>query len=119
MVDKSHNAYKTIGEVSKELNIPTHVLRFWETKFNKLKPLKRKNGHRYYTLESISIISHINDLLQNQGFTIKGVQRVLKGKKEDLDTSHENSNSYLVKKELAEMKNLLKEVIRDLKSTDK
>ena len=104
MVDKSHTAYKTIGEVSKELSIPTHVLRFWETKFNKIKPLKRKNGHRYYTLESI--------------FTIKGVQRVLKGKKEDLDTSHENSNSYLVKKELAEMKNLLNEVIRDLKSTD-
>ena len=118
MVDKSHNAYKTIGEVSKELNIPTHVLRFWETKFNKIKPLKRKNGHRYYTLESISTISHIKNLLQNQGLTIKGVQRVLKGKKEDLDTSHENSNSYLVKKELAEMKNLLNEVIRDLKSTD-
>ena len=118
MVDKSHTAYKTIGEVSKELNIPTHVLRFWETKFNKIKPLKRKNGHRYYTLESISTISHIKNLLQNQGLTIKGVQRVLKGKKEDLDTSHENSNSYLVKKELAEMKNLLNEVIRDLKSTD-
>ena len=119
MVDKSHNAYKTIGEVSKELNIPTHVLRFWETKFNKIKPLKRKNGHRYYTLESISTISHIKNLLQNQGLTIKGVQRVLKGKKEDLDMSHENSNSYLVKKELSEMKNLLNEVIRDLKSADK
>ena len=118
MQEKSYTAYKTIGEVSKELGIPTHVLRFWESKFKNVKPLKRKNGHRYYTLESISTISHIKNLLQNQGLTIKGVQRVLKGKKEDLDTSHENSNSYLVKKELTEMKNLLNEVIRDLKSTD-
>ena len=77
MVDKSYTAYKTIGEVSKELNIPTYVLRFWETKFKIIKPLKRKNGHRYYTLDNISVLSNIKTLLQKDGLTIKGAQKKL------------------------------------------
>ena len=82
MQEKSYTAFKTIGEVSKELGIPTHVLRFWESKFKNIKPLKRKNGHRYYTLENISVLSHIKNLLQVEGLTIKGAQKILYSNKE-------------------------------------
>ena len=58
-MDKKPDAYKTIGEVSKELNIPTHILRFWETKFEKLKLVKRKNKHRYYSKEDTVSYTHL------------------------------------------------------------
>ena len=58
-MDKKFDAYKTIGEVSKELNIPTHIIRFWETKFERLKSVKRKNNHRYYSKEDIIFILYL------------------------------------------------------------
>ena len=61
-MDKKFDAYKTIGEVSKELNIPTHIIRFWETKFERLKSVKRKNNHRYYSKEDIIYILNIKNL---------------------------------------------------------
>ena len=115
MVEKSYTAYKTIGEVSKELNVPTHVLRFWETKFKKIKPIKRKNGHRYYTLENISALSHIKNLLQEQGLTIKGVQKKFSSKTENQNSDAEYSREYLINKELIEMQTTLKEINRELK----
>ena len=75
---KGPNAYRTISEVADELHVPQHVLRFWETRFPEVKPLKRGGGRRYYSPEDIEILRHITDLLYVQGYTIKGVQRVLK-----------------------------------------
>jgi len=75
---KSPNAFRTISEVAEDLHIPQHVLRFWETKFPQLKPLKRGGGRRYYRPEDITLLRRIGDLLYTQGYTIKGVQRLLK-----------------------------------------
>ena len=78
---KKFDAYKTIGEVSKELNIPTHIIRFWETKFERLKLVKRKNNHRYYSKEDMIFILNIKKLVTEDGYTIKGVQKYLKNNK--------------------------------------
>ena len=75
---KAPNAYRTISEVADELHIPQHVLRFWETKFVQIKPLKRGGGRRYYRPDDIGLLKRISDLLYIQGYTIKGVQRLLR-----------------------------------------
>ena len=80
MTDKSSDAYRTISEVSAELNVPPHVLRFWETKFSNLRPLKRSGGRRYYRPNDVNVLMRIRDLLYEDGFTIKGAQRFLKSK---------------------------------------
>jgi DNA-binding transcriptional MerR regulator len=75
---KAPNAFRTISEVADELHIPQHVLRFWETKFSQVKPLKRGGGRRYYRPDDIVLLRRIADLLYTQGYTIKGVQRLLR-----------------------------------------
>ncbi|MBS0639477.1 MAG: MerR family transcriptional regulator [Proteobacteria bacterium] len=75
---KAPNAFRTISEVADELHIPQHVLRFWETKFPQVKPLKRGGGRRYYRPDDIGLLRRIADLLYTQGYTIKGVQRLLR-----------------------------------------
>jgi DNA-binding transcriptional MerR regulator len=75
---KSPSAFRTISEVADELHIPQHVLRFWETKFPQVKPLKRGGGRRYYRPDDITLLRRISDLLYIQGYTIKGVQRLLR-----------------------------------------
>ena len=75
---KSPGAFRTISEVSNDLEVPPHVLRFWETKFPQIKPLKRGGGRRYYRPEDVSLLRQIRQLLHNDGYTIKGVQRLLK-----------------------------------------
>ena len=75
---KSPGAFRTISEVSNDLEVPPHVLRFWETKFPQIKPLKRGGGRRYYRPEDVALLRHIRQLLYNDGYTIKGVQRLLK-----------------------------------------
>lgn len=75
---KSAAAFRTISEVSGELDIPQHVLRFWETKFAQVRPLKRGGGRRYYRPEDVALIRRIRDLLYADGYTIRGVQRLLK-----------------------------------------
>ncbi len=75
---KAPNAFRTISEVADDLHIPQHVLRFWETKFPQVKPLKRGGGRRYYRPDDISLLRRISDLLYIQGYTIKGVQRLLR-----------------------------------------
>ena len=77
-VKKAPNAFRTISEVADELHIPQHVLRFWETKFPQVKPLKRGGGRRYYRPDDIFLLRRISDLLYIQGYTIKGVQRLLR-----------------------------------------
>lgn len=75
---KAPNAFRTISEVANELHIPQHVLRFWETKFPQVKPLKRGGGRRYYRPDDVQLLRRISDLLYIQGYTIKGVQRLLR-----------------------------------------
>ena len=75
---KSAFAFRTISEVSKELQVPTHVLRFWEAKFSSIKPLKRGGGRRYYRPEDLDLLRQIKSLLYDDGYTIKGVQKLLK-----------------------------------------
>jgi DNA-binding transcriptional MerR regulator len=78
---KSAAAFRTISEVSAELNVPQHVLRFWETKFSQLRPLKRGGGRRYYRPEDVELLRRIHRLLYAEGYTIKGVQRLLRAPK--------------------------------------
>ncbi|MGH7187922.1 MAG: MerR family transcriptional regulator, partial [Acetobacteraceae bacterium] len=75
---KAPNAFRTISEVADDLHIPQHVLRFWETRFGQVKPLKRGGGRRYYRPDDIALLRRISDLLYTQGYTIKGVQRLLR-----------------------------------------
>lgn len=75
---KSASAFRTISEVAGELKLPQHVLRFWETKFQNVRPLKRGGGRRYYRPEDITLLKQIRDLLYNDGYTIKGVQKLLR-----------------------------------------
>jgi len=75
---KSASAFRTISEVAGELNVPQHVLRFWETKFSQVKPLKRGGGRRYYRPEDVELLRSIRALLYNDGYTIKGVQKLLR-----------------------------------------
>ena len=75
---KSPEAFRTISEVATELDVPQHVLRFWESKFAQVRPLKRGGGRRYYRPEDLVMLRHIRDLLYNDGYTIKGVQKLLK-----------------------------------------
>lgn len=75
---KSADAFRTISEVADDLDVPQHVLRFWETRFAQIKPLKRAGGRRYYRPEDIELLRRIRELLYKHGYTIKGVQRLLK-----------------------------------------
>ena len=88
ITEKSVGAYKTISEVSKKIDVPSHVLRFWETKFSQVKPIKRSGGRRYYRSEDIDVLNRIRTLLYQEGYTIKGAQKVLKSDlKSNLDKS--------------------------------
>ena len=75
---KSESAFRTISEVAQLLDVKPHVLRFWESKFDQIQPMKRANGRRYYRPEDVALISGIQHLLYEQGLTIKGVQKLIK-----------------------------------------
>ena len=77
-MEKSPDAFRTISEVADDLDLPQHVLRFWETRFTHIKPLKRGGGRRYYRPDDVELLKGIRQLLYGQGYTIKGVQRILK-----------------------------------------
>jgi DNA-binding transcriptional MerR regulator len=77
-VDKAPDAFRTISEVGEDLDLPQHVLRFWETRFPQIKPLKRGGGRRYYRPDDVELLKGIRHLLYGEGYTIKGVQRILK-----------------------------------------
>ncbi|PIT68396.1 MerR family transcriptional regulator [Bartonella tribocorum] len=77
-MDKSSDAFRTISEVAELLELPQHVLRFWETRFRQVKPMKRGGGRRYYRPIDVDLLNGIKQLLYDQGYTIKGVQRLLK-----------------------------------------
>jgi DNA-binding transcriptional MerR regulator len=77
-LDKAPEAFRTISEVADELDVPKHVLRFWEAKFAQLKPMKRGGGRRYYRPEDVALLRGIRVLLYNDGYTIRGVQKLLR-----------------------------------------
>jgi len=77
-VDKDTNAFRTISEVAEELDVPKHVLRFWEAKFPQIRPMKRGGGRRYYRPEDLELLRGIRHLLHAEGYTIKGVQKILR-----------------------------------------
>ncbi len=85
-MEKSPDAFRTISEVADDLDLPQHVLRFWETRFSQIKPMKRGGGRRYYRPQDIELIKGIRHMLYDQGYTIKGVQKLLR----------ENGNQFLV-----------------------
>jgi len=77
-VAKSAEAFRTISEVAEELDLPQHVLRFWETRFSQIRPLKRGGGRRYYRPADVDLLRQIRDLLYVEGYTIKGAQKLLR-----------------------------------------
>jgi DNA-binding transcriptional MerR regulator len=77
-LDKAPDAFRTISEVAEDLDIPQHVLRFWETRFSQIKPMKRSGGRRYYRPDDVDLLRGIRRLLYGEGYTIRGVQRILK-----------------------------------------
>ena len=85
-MDKSPDAFRTISEVAEDLDLPQHVLRFWETRFTQIKPMKRGGGRRYYRPQDVDLIKGIRHMLYDQGYTIKGVQKLLR----------ENGNQFLI-----------------------
>lgn len=77
-MEKAPDAFRTISEVADDLDIPQHVLRFWETRFSQIKPMKRSGGRRYYRPDDVDLLKGIRHLLYGEGYTIRGVQRILK-----------------------------------------
>src|SRR5213593_3163196 len=77
-VDKAPEAFRTISEVAQELDVPQHVLRFWESRFREIKPMKRGGGRRYYRPNDLDLLRGIRHLLYSEGYTIRGVQRLLR-----------------------------------------
>ncbi len=78
MLDKAPEAFRTISEVAEELDVPQHVLRFWETRFSQIKPMKRGGGRRFYRPNDVDLLKGIRALLYGEGYTIRGLQRILR-----------------------------------------
>jgi len=93
-VKKAQGAFRTISEVADKLGVQQHVLRFWETKFSQVRPLKRGGGRRYYRPEDVALLERIHHLLYTEGYTIKGVQKLLKGQgKQQILAEANNENT--------------------------
>lgn len=86
MAGKSDAAFRTIGEVSDEIGVPQHVLRYWETRFPQLRPVTRAGNRRYYRPEDVTLVRRIHGLLNAQGYTVKGVQKLLSEKPVSADS---------------------------------
>ncbi len=117
---KSAEAFRTISEAAGELELPQHVLRFWETKFPNIRPLKRGGGRRYYRPEDLLLLRRIRDLLYEDGYTIRGVQKLLRrhdGKKRGNDDDDSQREGIVIdKRQQAELADVLGELeeLRDL-----
>ena len=116
---KSAEAFRTISEAAGELKLPQHVLRFWETKFPHIRPLKRGGGRRYYRPEDLLLLRRIRDLLYDDGYTIRGVQKLLRrndGKTPGNDDDSQREGIVLDKRQQAELADMLGELeeLRDL-----
>ncbi len=105
---KSPQAFRTISEVSREINIPAHVLRFWETKFPNINPLKRSGNRRYYRPEDVKLIIKIKTLLYDNGYTVKGVQKLLK------ENDNKNNEKNNIKEKLSSILEDIDNIIKKL-----
>ena len=105
---KSPQAFRTISEVSSEINIPAHVLRFWETKFPNINPLKRSGNRRYYRPEDVKNIIKIKNLLYDNGYTVKGVQKLLK------ENDNRNNEKNNIKEKLSSILKDIDNIIKKL-----
>ena len=103
MVKKSPDAYRTIGEASKEIGVPTYVLRFWETKFKQVKLIKRPGGRRFYKPEDIKLLLEIKNFLKNDGLSIKQVNEKLNSKIDNIKPN--NTDTILISDEKHTFKN--------------
>ena len=101
MNDKANDAFKTISEVSALLDVPQHVLRFWESKFSSLRPLKRSGGRRYYRPDDVAVLRRIRQLLYVDGFTIRGAQKQVRSKAADSKPNPLTTESNASDKDLA------------------
>jgi len=127
-INKNDEAYKTIGEVAKELNLvdkktgqlQTHTIRYWETKFKQIKPFIKAGKRRYYTAKDLKIIKHIKFLLKEKGLTINGVKKMLDGKQSQLLDDGANLSVYKpslkTTKIIKEKINNISKIIKELKN---
>ncbi|MEK9723083.1 MAG: MerR family transcriptional regulator [Rhodospirillaceae bacterium] len=110
---KAPGAFRTISEVAEDLDLPQHVLRFWETKFTQVRPMKRGGGRRYYRPEDVALLRNIQSLLYDEGYTIKGVQKLLRDgslKKSDLKDDAMPDAPASPEKAQAEIRNAIAEL---------
>lgn len=114
MTEKSASAFRTISEVAGELDLPQHVLRFWETKFPDIKPMKRGGGRRYYRPADVELLRRIRGLLHDQGYTIKGAQKLLHdgddGVRREPPSGTENPAPGLDRKQRRELESIIGEL---------
>lgn len=123
---KSAAAFRTISEVASELAVPQHVLRFWESKFSQIRPLKRGGGRRYYRPEDVTLLRRIRQCLYEDGYTIRGVQRLLREGQlkppeqpepmliEELPSAPTTLPLPLAANDRTDMKNLLRQIRKEL-----
>lgn len=122
---KSAGAFRTISEVADELRVEQHVLRFWETKFSQIKPLKRGGGRRYYRPEDVELLKNIHHLLYQEGYTIKGVQKLLSSTRGNLSQRVGGAEAVVaepehpIAKAVSKNKDELKSMLDELKSMRK
>ncbi len=112
--EKSESAFRTIGELSAELDVPQHILRYWETRFPQLRPLTRAGNRRYYRPEDVGLVRRIDTALNRDGYTIKGVQKLLAGEKPNVPAAgavHATGRSVLA--ELKQIRNTLAAALSD------
>ncbi len=110
MNNKANDAFKTISEVSALLDVPQHVLRFWESKFSSLRPLKRSGGRRYYRPDDVAVLRRIRQLLYVDGFTIKGAQKLVRSKAATIKPNAQATASSASGKDLAAAMAMLDDV---------
>ena len=114
VVNKSKSAFRTIAEVADELDVATHVLRFWETKFPQIKPMKRSGGRRYYRPDDVALVRKIRDLLYEKRYTIEGVQKVIKEKGLKSFLGDEIMPDFFEKKEDIELSEDIRKFLQNL-----
>ena len=116
---KSAGAFRTISEVADDLKVEQHVLRFWETKFTQIKPLKRGGGRRYYRPEDVELLKNIHHLLYQEGYTIKGVQKLLSASRGNLSPRVGGEEPSPLAKAVHKNKDELQSMLDELKSMRK
>ncbi|WP_394761093.1 MerR family transcriptional regulator [Phenylobacterium sp.] len=112
VIDKAERAYRTIGELSRETGLAQHILRYWETRFPQLRPLQRAGNRRYYRREDVALVRRIAALLDQDGYTIRGVQQALAGKPVAAPTTPDRDTNSAIRRVRASLAAALSEDAR-------